>query len=362
MRRAALALTACLLALPAGASARPPGSPLPPASPRLGSHSMIFLNTPAPVQRRAARLAREAGMAFIRRDVSLPFIFDQPGKAPRWKLLDQALHIDRQAGLQTVAVLTDTAWWNARCPDHETPFPKWQRCPPADWGLWAQMISTIAAHAPDVRYWQIGNEPDFRPAPLEGFWYGTAEDYAAALWHGGRAIRAASPSAKVVFGGSLFPDQAWLHTVMSGAGYDNRASFDIADVHRRPRKIENATVAAAESLAMFRAEGFAGPLWITETGYPSSPRFQQDSRYRGTGRRSGEYQQARFLRDALRRFWAGGVQTVFLSGRDVANAGDARSGLGSEAFLAWPAAGGAEPKQAWRMLRRMAFAGQLPSR
>ncbi len=352
MRRAALTLTAAFLC--AAGACLPARAADPRPSMRLGSHSMLQLSDPPALQVQAAGLARQAGMGLIRRDVNLAALYWRPGDPPYYGTLDLARMIDSRFGLQTVATVTGTPWWIAACPPG-TPFDLTYKCVPGDWNEYERLLGGAVAHAPEIRYWQVGNEPDYWPGTLRGFWYGTTADYAALLWHSARAIRAANPKAKVVFGGMCSFDRAWLAQVISGSGYDNRRSYDIAAVHRRPRRARDAAYGASDAKAMFAGQGFRGPLWITETGYPSDWRFQTDPAHRGRDRRSGLDAQAGWVADAVPRFWRAGAAAVFLSARDAGRASVSR--LDSESFLAWSLPGpGARlaAKPAVRALQRLA--------
>jgi hypothetical protein len=69
--------------------------------------------------------------------------------------------------------------------------------------------------------------------------------------------------------------------------------------------------AASRTRAFYRRVGFDGPLWVTETGYPSLPEHQWDPAMKG-----GEADQARWMGRGPRSLLAGGADVVFVAFRD----------------------------------------------
>ena len=92
-----------------------------------------------------------------------------------------------------------------------------------------------------------------------------------------------------------------------------------------------------KAAATFRRFGFRGPLWITETGYPSDPAYQGDA-----GFRAGPRSQAAYMRAAVPAMLGAGASSVFVTLRD----GEPGWGLfESEGVLSWP---GLVPKPSYR--------------
>ena len=94
----------------------------------------------------------------------------------------------------------------------------------------------------------------------------------------------------MVFGGVERPrEHDWIERVFATPGADAAQKFDIAAVHLRLRC---ATALGAGRVAgrwreLLQTYGFAGPIWVTEHGYPADPAFQWDPAYRGTDAATG---------------------------------------------------------------------------
>ena len=67
---------------------------------------------------------------------------------------------------------------------------------------------------------------------------------------------------------------------------------------------------------LLRKYGFAGPIWVTEHGYPADPAFQWDPAYRGTDAATGAAAQASLLRRSIRLLGQVGAEQVFVTLRD----------------------------------------------
>ena len=109
---------------------------------------------------------------------------------------------------------------------------------------------------------------------------------------------------------------------------------------------------ACSAVRYFRDMGVRGPLWVTETGYPSRPEHQWDRSLAG-----GERDQAHWIARGPRELIAGGAARVFVTLRDGPEFG-AQSAFASEGVVRWPdltAAGRAIAKPAFAALRRLAL-------
>ena len=93
-------------------------------------------------------------------------------------------------------------------------------------------------------------------------------------------------------------------------GADAAHAFDTANVHER-----GDLWSLAPDLAAWRrflaADGFTGPLWVTEHGYPSDPAYQYDPGYTG-----GEGAQATYLAASIPTLVDAGATEVFVTERD----------------------------------------------
>ena len=122
---------------------------------------------------------------------------------------------------------------------------------------------------------------------------------------------------------------------------------DAANIHIR------GTVASlpgqlAGARAVYARQGFTGPLWVTETGYPSDTDHQLDPAFVG-----GQRAQARWLARGLRTFVDAGAARVFVAFRDTREFGRG-SPFSTEGILRWPSA---RPKLAYWAVRRLAQRG-----
>ena len=125
-------------------------------------------------------------------------------------------------------------------------------------------------------------------------------------------------------------------------------SFDIANAHFRGGldKLDDMTRKAS---ATFRRFGFRGPLWVTETGYPSDPAYQL---YKGF--QNGPRSQAAYMSTSVPTMLLSGAACVFVTLRDA----DPWWGwFASEGILTFP---GLVPKPSYRAVS--AVAGGILSR
>jgi hypothetical protein len=148
----------------------------------------------------------------------------------------------------------EDAWNNA---------PRWL----ADWSRFAGGIATALRRHTNVVSFEIYNEENVRQ-----WWDSTAARYADVMTAGSRAIREGNPGARVLFGGLVFPDAAWVEEVCSAPGARN---FDVLPVHAYPETwtppevtVENyldGLTGFAEGADV--ACGGRKPIWINETGF-----------------------------------------------------------------------------------------------
>ena len=315
---------------------------------RLGAHSMLYL-TSTPEQHRALfRAARETQVRSIRLDFTMGAVFRflQP---PEYAAVDRVNRLARRYRLQVDAVITGLPFWLAGCPPG-TELAQMSNCAlRADAQAeaeWSQMVFDVVRRSPSVRYWELGNEPDVR-----SFFIGTPAQYARMATVTARAIRAARPSATIVLGGTSRLDRRFLRAVLHDDSNPLAEQIDVAAVHLRGALSGMGRLARA-SLRFFRSTGFRGPLWVTETGYPSEPAHQWDPSLTG-----GERDQARWIARGPRALLAGGCDRVFVTLRDGPEFGP-QSAFASEGIVHWPeltADGRAIPKPAFAALRRVAM-------
>jgi hypothetical protein len=272
----------------------------------IGVHSMLYLTHPFSAKEAMFKEAAAVGASTIRLDVFLAGVFPNPTGPPDWSGVDQYMLLARRYHLRVLADLLATPSYLVDCPADASP-DLYYRCPPTNPALWGHDAGVIAAHTRGViDDFEIINEPD-------GGWafYGTPQQYAQILSASYDAIHAADPQAKVALGGLMnITSHAWIEQVLNTPGADAIHRFDIANIHVRT----DATAAGAlvrDWRNYLARKGFAGPLWVTETGYPADPAWQTDLAYQG-----GAVAQARWLKTAIPAMICAGAAKVFVTERD----------------------------------------------
>lgn len=334
--RCAVACAAALAAMPSPAYAAPTyGS-------RLGSHSMLYLNHTAVQHEALFRAASEARLRYLRMDFAVGIVFGRD--RPDFSAVERVNALAVRYRLRVVGTITDTPWHIAECPPGG-PGPR--TCAPSRQHerTWRDMVSEVVRHAPAIRHWELGNEPD------NGFGFaGAPADYARWATLAVQGIRAAQPAARIIVGGFSHLDRSYIAAVLHDPSNPLVEQIDIANLHLRgPMKGMHAAVRRAR--AFYRRRGFSGPLWVTETGYPSLRRHQHDPKLTG-----GARDQARWITRAARDMIHAGADAVFVAFRDSPEFG-AGSGFASEGVVRWPQLtpdGRPYPKRAYRALRALA--------
>jgi hypothetical protein len=309
---------------------------------------MLYLDSTPAQQEALFRAARDAGVGSIRLDFTMGAVFRFLDR-PDFTAVDRINALARRYRLQVLGVLTGLPFWLADCPPG-TPFGDMSKCPPrADAeGEWTEMVRTVVRRSPAVRSWELGNEPD---VPGGRFFIGSPAAYARMAAVTARAIRSARRAAVVVLGGTSRLDRGFLRAVLHDPVHPLAPEIDVAALHLRG-PLAGLRARARAGVRFFREQGVRGPLWITETGYPSEPAYQWDPAFRG-----GERDQARWLSRGPRQLLSGGAARVFVTLRDGPEFGP-QSAFASEGVVRWPqlaADGSAIPKPAFGALRRLAL-------
>ncbi len=240
----------------------------------------------------------------IRLDVAPALVFTSQGRPPDFSGLDEVVALAQRYDLRVVGDLLTIPTWMADC---ATPTSTPSRCATDDLSGYASVIGQIAARAdPVIRDWEIWNEPD-----TAEFFDGTPQQYAFMLRTAHDAIKSVDPADNVLLGGvSGVAGTGWLAQVFATPGADAIHAFDTANLHERGDLWQ-----LAPDVAGFRhflaTQGFAGPLWITEHGYPSDPQYQYDPGYTG-----GAAAQASFLEASVPTLIDAGAAEVFVTERD----------------------------------------------
>jgi hypothetical protein len=263
--------------------------------------------------------ADAVGSEYIRVDVEMAPIFEEPGGAkrdePDWSHLDDLLELAGKHDVKVLGVLLATPAYVSTCPERG---PDAGRCAAADTEEYQRLAGEIAEHAKDtIRTWEIVNEPD-----ADWAFEGTPEEYAGMLSAAYDGIKASDPGARVALGGLQRPDQSeWLERVFATPGADAIHKFDIASLHLRG-PVGPVVNRYSAFRAWLGARGFSGPVWVTEHGYPADAAYQVDQSFTG-----GDPAQAGYLTQSLVGLGEVGAEQVFVTLRDNLEGEYASEGL-----------------------------------
>jgi polysaccharide biosynthesis protein PslG len=252
--------------------------------------------------RRDLALLRTAGVRVLRVSFGWDGIEPERGRFD-FTFWDAFVAETSAAGVRVIPYVAYTPSWEAKG-GGGTDY--WRR-PPREPATFAEIMQVLAArYRGRIGSWEIWNEPD-----NPDFWRGSVADYAALLVAGARAVRAADPAAKVVFGGIAGHPQFAAEVL---ARPEVGPLVDVVNAHAY---FETWSGAPLESLPSYVAAfspalgGGARALWLAEVGY---------SDYRRHGVVSADVQ-ARFGYEHTQAFQA--VQlvrtvTLALTRREVA--------------------------------------------
>ena len=236
---------------------------------------------------RDARAAREVGARWVRANsASYPFTsWYEARRAPAFReRVDRWVAIVQAEGLDPLLVVgpwpgnRTASYTDAYVPDDLDGYRAWVRA------LVERYDGDGADDMPDlrrpIRAWEVDNEPDLhnRVPPRGGrgqvdpSTFETPDEYARVLVATADAIRAADPSARVLNGGTFHTARPWgrayLERVLAAPGA--AAAVDALSVHAYFEERTPALFEAALDNAALLAGG--RPVWVTETGVPSSRR------------------------------------------------------------------------------------------
>jgi hypothetical protein len=255
-----------------------------------GFHSMLYLNSPAPLKQLMFSEAQAAGVSWIRVDISLgalenPYISQQMRAD-----VSQYEQLSEQYNIHVLADLPDTDATLTSCSDQSDDPTRCGISDPVDLAGYGKEVGALAAATAGViNDFEIINEPD---APAS--YTGTPEEYAWMLRTAYDAIHQANPDAQVAIGGIMNPvDETWLAQVFATPGADASQAFDIANIHLRDplQALTSEIVSWKGFFDQYSGDG-SKPLWVTETGYASDPAYQEDPNFHGIDTNSGLFDQA----------------------------------------------------------------------
>ena len=221
------------------------------------------------------REIKAAGGRFVRTDFTMSSVQPTSSQSFNWDQLETKVAAASAQGLQVLGILDYSPQWNA--------YPgciagSHNACAPADPAAFASFAAAAAAHFPQVRYWEIWNEPN-----LIRFWSPSpsSTDYAIMLNAAYAAIKAIAPH-DVVVAGALsragdVPGVQIAPTTFVTSMYANRAQFDILSLHPYTYPFSPDTAnsgngwldVAAIRATMVANGDSAKKIWITELGAPT---------------------------------------------------------------------------------------------
>jgi hypothetical protein len=140
----------------------------------------------------------------------------------------------------------------------------------SSWGNW--VYQAVLHFKANIHAWEVWNEPN-----LEGFWMGTNEQYALLLKQTYLAIKAADPSATVVFGGIYRGNNIgrttgfWNAIVADPGAAANNYFFDVMGFHLYDGGHCSTSDEIATLKSLMPTVLQSKPWWITESGIRVRP-------------------------------------------------------------------------------------------
>jgi hypothetical protein len=119
---------------------------------QLGSHSMLYLNS-APAQQEAMFIAAsDAGVRYLRLDITMAVTFG-PSGTEDYTALRRVDALAARYGVRVLGVLTGPTWWLTDCPPGTT-YDRLETCPlgAGNESAWASMVAKTVRNAPHIRY------------------------------------------------------------------------------------------------------------------------------------------------------------------------------------------------------------------
>lgn len=141
------------------------------------------------------------------------------------------------------------------------------------WKPFAEYVSETVKHFPEIRYWEIGNEPE-----VSMFWGGSPEEFAEYCRVAYEAAKKADPSVTLMMGGSTTPPWMWHEQSAKAGAYKY---CDVVSIHLsygNPRiplaqaeKEWRALIDHFNRMCVQYGNGKPLPLWTTEGGTSDTP-------------------------------------------------------------------------------------------
>ena len=241
----------------------------------------------------------ELGVRTVRVDVSwaglepVQFAYDDAAAAR----LDRVIEQVTERGLDPLVMLWLTPGWANG--------DQGERVAPSDPVAYGQIMAWAVERFPDVRDWQVWNEPN-----SEDFLVGAdPQTYAGLLGAAFHAAHRVRGDVRIVFGGTAYQDVGWIEQVYAAGAHGH---FDVMSTHAyqavgdEPPELEAEDgddgqyrlrgVEAVRDLMVANGDGRV-PVWFTEFGWSA---FDSPEDAESSERGVTEQQQADFAVRALR--------------------------------------------------------------
>lgn len=208
------------------------------------------------------------GVTTVRLDVSWAMLQPKSATFDTWGtgFVTRVLKMITDRGLEPMMMIWLTPSWVTGSTDDRVA-PKGS----AQLDQWRTFLSDAAARFPQVKYWELWNEPNHND-----FMRGAdPQVYAALLSAGHRGIKAGNPNAQVIFAGTQFVDVPWIQKAFAAGA---AGKYDVMGVHPymavgnlSPTSADDGTIWRMRHVPALRtamlAAGDDKPIWFTEFGW-----------------------------------------------------------------------------------------------
>jgi len=173
-------------------------------------------------------------------------------------------------GMEVLGILGNTPEWARTPPDNLQEFAKGKnyqkilinqdRYRPKSVEEWKDYVAKAVAANPEVRLWEIWNEPDWHLPNTQGFGFGgTTEQYFELLKASYETVKKIAPEASVVFPGiacAAVADPNFASDLLRKGAIKH---FDLLGMHAY-----GGNQFFKEQADLCKREGYKGPLWMSE--------------------------------------------------------------------------------------------------
>jgi len=189
----------------------------------------------------------------------------QPDSPDQWIWFDDGQKLIDGLGFFTSGEFMWTPKWATSAAPDAPGNP--ETYPPKDWDDFERYVyQTVSHYRGSIHHWEVWNEPHYN-----GFWSGTAEQYAKLMAIAYREAKRADPTCTVIGGGGTWVrGMRWITATLDAT---SGKAMDAYSIHYLEPDI------AAERMPLLRRvlneHGVSGPIWDTEENVPSTSSFDQ---------------------------------------------------------------------------------------